>query len=313
MKYLRYGLLAVLLATGLFTVLNWKSELSLEQLEAEFINEYSRWIEVEGHLTHYRIQGSGTPLILIHGTSASLHTWDDWVDLALASSLDLQIIRLDMPGFGLTGAMDDFDYTLPQYAGFLKSFLDQMGLDSVLLAGNSLGAEISWEFASSWPQQVKALNLINSAGYPPQDNITLAFKMARTPGANVLMTRVTPTNLIRKSLEEVYFDDELVSKELVQRYLSLQRRAGNRAAFVKRMNAPDDDRTDRLGQITAPTLITWGEADEWIPVGDCDRYAAAIPDAVCQRLSAGHVPHEESPEASWELFENFLQQRFPDM
>jgi pimeloyl-ACP methyl ester carboxylesterase len=88
------------------------------------------------------------PVVLVHGTAASLHTWDDWTD---SLKKDYRVIRMDIPAFGLTGPHPDADYSIEAYVAFLGQFLDQLDIDSMYLAGNSLGGNIAWNFAASLP------------------------------------------------------------------------------------------------------------------------------------------------------------------
>ncbi|MDB4976969.1 MAG: alpha/beta hydrolase fold, partial [Myxococcaceae bacterium] len=79
----------------------------------KYESESSRYVEVDGKRFHYRIEGSGPTLILLHGVMASLHTWDGWVE-QLASSY--RIIRLDLPGFGLSDPLTSPDHYSPEHS-----------------------------------------------------------------------------------------------------------------------------------------------------------------------------------------------------
>lgn len=140
--------------------------LPLEALVARYAapETGSRFIEVDGFDIHYRDEGSRDKpvLVLIHGVMASLHTWDGWV-AELAEHF--RIIRLDVPGFGLTGGGRDRDYNGERLVKVFGMFLDRLGLKNVSIAGNSLGGYIAWNYALTQPHRVERLILIDPAGY----------------------------------------------------------------------------------------------------------------------------------------------------
>jgi pimeloyl-ACP methyl ester carboxylesterase len=277
---------------------------SPEALEALLAQPPSRFLDLDGWRVHYRDEGSGPPLVLLHGTAANLHTWQGWTD-TLAGRF--RCIRVDLPGFGMTGPHPEADYRIDAYVAFLERFLDALGVDSAAVAGNSLGGEIAWNWALDHPERVRRLVLLDAAGFPNETGHSLGFRLARTPVLGGLMTWWTPKPLLRRSLEEVYVMDELVTDSLVDRYFASLLRAGNRRAFVDRVRQPTPDRTGRLGEIAQPTLLLWGAEDAWIPVAQGRRFEAAMPDAeLVVYPGAGHVPQEEIPELTAATAERWL-------
>src|ERR1035437_5971955 len=114
----------------------YEPDIPVEQLKAQYTNAISKFLEIDGMQVHYRIEGEGEPLILIHGTSAMLQTWDEWTKIL---SPHYKIIRMDIPAFGLTGPRADGNYSETMYVNFLEQFVKKIGVDSFYLAGNSLG------------------------------------------------------------------------------------------------------------------------------------------------------------------------------
>jgi len=170
------------------------------------------------------------PLVLLHGTASSLHTWDGWTK---ELSDQYQVISLDLPGFGLTGKHFANDYSIKAYTDFLDVFLDKLGVTQINLVGNSLGGHIAWQYALDHKNRVKKLILLNASGFSKEDSeVTLAFQLANIPVVNKLMLRLTPKSLVESSLEEVYHNDEKITDQLVNRVHSLQLRRGNRQAFI---------------------------------------------------------------------------------
>lgn len=104
-------LLAVALIAG-GVALAWAPDRPVDSLKARWAPAPSQFITVQGMQVHLRDEGpkdDPEPIVLLHGTSASLHTWDGWVD---ALKGQRRVIRIDLPGFGLTGPAPDNDYRL---------------------------------------------------------------------------------------------------------------------------------------------------------------------------------------------------------
>jgi pimeloyl-ACP methyl ester carboxylesterase len=296
MRWGRKLLALVLVALAILVAVNYEPDRSLDEL-SEYLNDASAFVDIDGQSVHYRREGTpGAPtLVLLHGNSASLHTWDGWVD-ALSDSFEL--IRMDLPAFGLTGPSPDGDYRTSAYVRFLHRFVDALALDQFALAGNSLGGNIAWQFALEQPQRVTQLILIDPSGMPaPEAEIPFVFRLARVPVISGMFTRFAPESLYRESLLEVYADDSLVTDALVKRYRDLSLFEGNRKAFIESGGQREPAPIARLGEIATPTLIMWGEQDLWIPPSDALRFESAMPNA--ERIlypTLGHLPMEEAPQ-----------------
>ena len=284
-----FALLCVLLLCGV------RRDITLEALQPKWANTFSRFMDVNGAHVHYRDEGKGEVIMLLHGTGASLQTWDGWT---AELTKKYRVLRLDLPGFGLTGPDGSHDYSMPHYVKFLDAFLTRLDISRVHIVGNSYGGHMAWEFAVAHPERTASLMLVDSAGYP-RKKFPWTLQLARTPGLSAIFRWVTPRFLVRKTLLDVYGDDSKVTDALVDRYDALQLRAGNREAFVERVktNFPDD--TAKLAALKMPSLVMWGDADPWIPIEYAHRFHDAIAGSelvVYQRV--GHVPMEEVPDVS---------------
>lgn len=285
------------------------SDISVEELKKEYANEESKFIEIDGVEVHYRDEGQGIPVVLIHGTAASLHTWDDWTK---ELSKTYRIIRMDLPAFGLTGPNKSRDYSIESYTQFLDDFITKIEIDSFHLAGNSLGGNIAWNYALEHPKKVQKLVLVDASGLPTGKSKPWIFKMANIPVLNKGFLYYTPKMLIRKNIKEVYADDSRISDELITRYHKMALREGNRQAFVDRakLDFKQDSMTiiSRLRSIQNETLLIWGRQDEWIPFACGRAMNENIPKSEMITLSnSGHVPMEENPEESVKAIKIFLE------
>lgn len=248
------------------------------------------------------------PLVLLHGTSASLHTWEGWVK---ALKDQHRVITLDMPGFGLTGPFLTHDYSMQHYVGFLAETLNQLQVQQYALAGNSLGGGIAWHMALAYPDQVKKLILVDATGYTVKaKSVPIGFRIAKIPMLNKVMEFTLPRRMVESSVRSVYADPSKVSAELVDRYYDLTLRTGNRRALVERFKqAPSGADSDAIQNIKAPTLILWGKQDQLIPVENAARFHNDIQGSQIQIFEGlGHVPHEEDPAQTAEAVRSFLNQ-----
>jgi len=280
-----FGLLSVLVAW------EWKGDISLETLKARWAGPPSRFVDVDGMSVHYRDEGKGPAIVLLHGTGASLHTWDSW---AAALSPSHRVVRLDLPAFGLTGPRPDGDYRLDTYVEFLERFAAKLGLGSFALAGNSFGGALAWRFAVAHPSEVTRLVLIDAGGYPRKTKRLLVFRLGQLPIVAPLMAHLDPRLLVERTTRQAYGDPTRVTPEQIERGYELVLRPGNREAFGAVTSVPFEDRTALLRTLRVPTLVMWGDKDALIPVSDAQRFAADVPGARVRIYETlGHIPMEE--------------------
>lgn len=284
------------------------ADISVEDLKNDYANEQSQFIEVNEMQVHYRDEGDGFPIVLVHGTAASLHTWDAWTHELKKTN---RVIRMDLPAFGITGPNKNADYSLEAYTTFLHSFLEKLQLKKFHIAGNSLGGNIAWNYTADYPENVEKLILVDASGLPTNKQPPAIFKMAKTPLLKTLFLYVTPKILIKKNIEEVYADDSKITDALVDRYHKMALRIGNRKAFIDR--AKTDFGLDsivninKLKSIQTPTLLIWGAQDLWIPLGNGIRMDRILVNSKLEVLeNSGHVPMEENPNESLKILKNFL-------
>jgi pimeloyl-ACP methyl ester carboxylesterase len=263
-----------------------------------------RFVDVAGQRLRYVRRGSGPPLLLVHGFSASIYTWAEALP-PLAARHD--VVAVDLPGFGGSDVPARFDSNAA--AELIARAMDALGLPRASLAGNSLGGALAAVTAARHPERVDKLILIDAAGY----NFALADRPAmlrlagRVPAS--VLAALPRRPLTRLGLQQVFFDDTRVTPEKVEEYLAPAARPGAQA-FAHRLLTEGDGfgLPAALRQVRAPTLVIWGADDAWIPVRDADRFVRDIPGARKVVLpDCGHVPQEEKPEEVAKLILDFLE------
>lgn len=313
MKTLRWLLLVVLLALAAGLALSWAPDRSVDSLQQRWATAPSTFIALQGMQVHLRDEGprdDPEPIVLIHGTSASLHTWDGWT-----ASLKGQhrVIRMDLPGFGLTGPAPDGDYRMTRYADFIAALLDQLGVRRAVLAGNSLGGGVAWRTAVQHPDRVSRLVLVDASGYPLQStSVPLGFRLAQIGWLQPVMGKLLPRRMIESSVRNVYANPGKVTPELVDRYYELTLRAGNRESLTQRMKLRETDAqaAGLIKTIRQPTLILWGAQDRLITEPSGQRFHRDIAGSQYVVLDGlGHVPQEEDPARSAAEVQKFLTSR----
>jgi pimeloyl-ACP methyl ester carboxylesterase len=254
----------------------------------------TKTILVDGMEVYYRTIGKGDPVILLHNNNSSSHTWAGWADTL---STNYQVIMPDLPGNGLTGPHPQGSYSLFMYAGFLDSFAQALNLKQFHLAGNGLGAQISWFYAAEHPDRIKKLLLLDSPGFEDADK-SLWDQFAKTPLINRAAWYLTPPELFRLRLERIYANDQLVTDSLVERHFDLVLRTGNRKAYTDRAAVSENSPPvlDLIKKITAPTLIQWGAEDALISPTYAYEFHKKLRNAELRIYNnTGHWPQEESP------------------
>jgi pimeloyl-ACP methyl ester carboxylesterase len=208
-------------------------------MRAEYGRPPSSFIDLDGQVFHVRDTGSrdAPTLVLLHGSNAFLQTWDGW-----AERLDdrWRVVRLDLPGHGLTGASPTRAYRVQDYAALVERLRARLGVDRIAVGGNSMGGGVALAYALAHPERVDALILVDSTGQPSRDggDAPLAFRIARVPIIRDVAAQVTPRGLIARSLPGAYGDPRLATPKMIDRYWELLRYPGNRRATIERFSSP---------------------------------------------------------------------------
>jgi pimeloyl-ACP methyl ester carboxylesterase len=294
-----------------------ESDRPVEELIPLYANQDSKFMPILGMKVHYRDEGVQTdsvPLILLHGMSSSLNTWDS---VAMSLKAERRVISLDLPGFGLTGPSPENAYNFPYYSKFIDSFTTRLKIKRFILVGNSMGGAISWNYALHNPEGLAKMVLIDAAGYPKKgESGSLGFKIASTPVINNLLLYATPKFLVRKSLETVYFDPARVTDAQVERFHDVAIREGNRAAALQIFKGSFTGSSKRflnsdipkIKDIKTPTLILWGDKDNLIGVNNVYNFLRDIQGSRAEIYkNVGHVPMEEVPGKVVESIQKFVR------
>jgi pimeloyl-ACP methyl ester carboxylesterase len=301
-KAMIYLLIAGIVACGYWV---WTPDKDTSLLSDKYAQSPSAFIKIAGTNVHYRDSGSKTApaLIFLHGFGSSLHTWDEW---SKTLEHNYRVIRLDLPGFGLSGENDDNDFSDMHDIAVIMGLLDELGINKASFIGNSLGGKLAWRIASTYPERVEKLILISPDGFASE-----GFDYDKQPEPSFMLSAMTlalPKPLLKMSLAPAYADPHSLTPAMVDRYHDLMCAPGVRKSIVARFNQTLlKDPVPLLQKIQADTLLMWGERDAMIPVANASDYIKAIPSSHLIVLpNVGHLPQEEQPLLGLVALQKFL-------
>jgi pimeloyl-ACP methyl ester carboxylesterase len=278
-------------------------------LEAKYAGPPSQFVTLpEGTRAHVRDRGPRDTLavVLIHGSNASLYTWEPW---AKRLSDRFRVITLDLPGHGLTGAVPNRDYTQEGIVKFIEQVAAILGLHRFAIGGNSMGGRASVLLTIKHPERVTHLILVDSGGLPTKQVAAtpLVYRLMGIPFANRLLLHITPRSLVVDGLNSAIVRKDIITDEMIDRYWDFIRMAGTREATITRSRIRDKPIRNDIPNIKTPTLILWGENDRTIPVEAAYAFHAAIAGSkLIVYPHTGHVPQEEVADESAADVRTFL-------
>ena len=261
---------------------------------------------------HYTVEGSGPPMLLVHGFPGDHTTWR-----ALADPLAkyFEVFTLDLAGFG--GSVNPYqDYTLEFFSSQVATFIREMDLGPTIVAGHSTGGAVALDAFLRFPEQVQSVVLLNSAGFDAVGD-ELKEDLDRM-GAALFnyqderdLDRVVAT-VVENPLRKLYTDDRFRTEDEAKRWaVPLRTEIGRRAhlemlrnfktkGLIGRLMAKADElrlhsKSERRGE--RDILVIWGAKDPWFPPRMAEYFRARIPGAkVAIIQDTGHFPHVEQPD-----------------
>lgn len=312
-KWILRGLAALAVVLVIAFLILRTPDTDAAAMRAKYGGPPSQFVDIGGGVTvHLRDEGplngrqDAPAIVLLHGSNADLLTWEPW---AAALKRQYRVIRFDQVGHGLTGPDPQDDYSRANYVADVLAVADTLDLGRFIIGGNSMGGKHALAFAAAHPDRVTGLVLVDASGGPMlhrKDDQqgggggNIGFAIAQTPGINWLVEKITPRELIARSLQQTVSVQSVASAAAVDRYWELLRYPGNRRATLKRFGYPYAPLTKaEIAAITVPTLILWGEEDRLIPVAAGQWLAAAMAHAdLVIYPGIGHLPQEEAPTAT---------------
>lgn len=282
--------------------------------ERELADPDSLFIPVGELTVHYKEMGAGEPVfILLHGFGASVFSWREVMQPF--SELG-RVIAYDRPAFGLTSRpmpgewRGENPYSPEAQAAIVIGLMDALGIEQAYLVGNSAGGTVSVYTALTYPQRVSGLILVDAAIYTGGGSPAWARPLLGTPQMRhlgPLLARQIATSgddFIRTA----FHDPSLVTPQVLEGYRKpLRAHNWDRALWELTAASRPLGLADRLGELSLPVLVITGDDDRIVPTEESIRLGGDIPGASLVVIpNAGHLPHEEKPEAFMQAVRAFL-------
>ena len=263
---------------------------------------------------HTEEEGTGPPLLLIHGFGASTYSWRA-VRPELARTH--HVIAVDLKGFGRSDKPFDDAYSALDQAQLLLQFLDRRGLKEVSIAGHSFGGSVALTLAlelnRKHPGRLKQLILVDGVAY--EQGLPPALHVLRTPLVGPVSAAIVPSKVqSTAALMLAYKDSSKITQDAIDAYARPMEEAGNRHALVRTAEkiVPDYVHvlTYQYRTIEQPALLIWCREDRIVPLTIAQRLVREMPNARLEVIeSCGHVPQEEEPAMTAGFMHRFLNGR----
>ena len=275
-----------------------KTYLSITNL-AKIVEE--KFLQIDGHKIRYLESGnSDQTLVLVHGLGASAERWSNVIPIF---SKNFKVIVPDLIGFGYSDK-PLLDYTPEFFSDFLHKFFIESAIDDPFVVGSSLGGQISAEYASTRPSNVKKLVLVSPAGIMKQS----------TPALDAyIMAALYPNEQnVKNAFEMMEGSGNAVHSDIVSGFIERMRLPNAKLAFMSTILGlkNSDPLTEKLQKISAPTLVIWGSDDPVIPITYADSFVSSVEDCRFFRMDGcGHTPYVQDPKTFSSRVMDFLNGR----
>lgn len=279
--------------------------------------QHLRWVRVLGrwmNVVDIGPEDSGRdPLIFIHGLSGC---WQNWLEQIPHFARDRRVIAVDLPGFGQS-EMPAEEISISGYADAIDALMQQLGIDSAQVVGNSMGGFIGAEVAIQHPARVERLVLVAAAGLSIESVRTERTKGLRHRAENVVFFTLghiasrSHQVALRRRLRAALLLLVAAHPARLPGPLAAQQVLGSgRPGFSDALEAMCRyPLRDRLELISCPTFIIWGDKDRLVPVKDAALFEQLIPNS--RKIvyeDTGHVSMMERPARFNEDVRAFLEE-----
>ena len=278
----------------------------------------TKFIEMHGMRQAVVDEGDGDEvLLLIHGMAGSAQTWRAVLP-QLAKRY--RVIAPDLLGHGQS-SKPRTDYSLGAFAVGLRDLLDELGVESATVVGQSLGGGVAMQFLYQHPDYCRRLVLISSGGLGP--DVGLILRLLAAPGAEFVMPVIAPSPVLRagNAVKSWLSSAGLRSPrgaEIWSAYSSFGD-SETRQAFLRTLRSVVDYRGQAVSALNRlnlreglPILAIWGEQDNIIPVDHAYAALEARPDCRLEVLpGVGHFAQVEAPDKVIDLLEEFISTTEP--
>ena len=302
-------LVTIVLAVGVVLLLigAWVyRDVPAAEVEAKWAQPPSQFVTLDGVRLHFRDEGSGPVVVLLHANYASLFMWEPWV-AALRDRY--RVIRLDLPAHGLTGPEPSGNYTLERMQTLFERFVEERGLERFTVIGTSIGGTVAMRYTADHPQRIERLVLISPGSL--EARVRGRTTPAEVPRVADVLGYVLPKAFTRFMLRNDYGDPARVSEAVVDEWYEMWMREGNRLAMLNLLRQyVSGGVEDKIRAVRAPVLLMWGEKNRRVPLALAYETRDLLVNSPQVQLEVlpgiGHMLVQEAPQQSAQIIRRYL-------
>ena len=260
-----------------------------------------RWVS-------YVDEGVGAPVVLLHGIPTWGYLWEGALNVLARSN---RVLIPDLLGFGYSDKRDNFDRSIARQAEMVDAWMQEIGIERAAIVGHDIGGGVALRLATLFPQRVERLCVLNAVSYDSWP-IELMLQFGH-PQANRTMSAAAAIKVLRNALKQGFARSP--ERDVLDGLLSPYRTEVGKLSLIRNAAALNTNLTteisDLLLRLALPTLILWGEEDEFQVVKYGERLAEDIPGARLVRMNnARHFVMFDQPDEVVQLLREFLHEQF---
>lgn len=270
----------------------------------ELTGKESTFIEVNGNTIHYTKQGTGKPLILVHGFAGSTYTWRHLIPLLTDH---YTVYAVDVLGFGLSDKPPDGNYDMKSHGQRLIDFMDALNLPSANLIGHSMGGVIIAYASLAAPAKAETLVMVEPGFY--METIPAFLNYLFFPLDRIMARQFYTRGMRERFFMGSFYNKSLVTDEVIDAYMLPTRTPNALEAMAHMMSTVGVKNYEGVTEkITRPTLIVWGERGPEDPLTFATRIKGEIPESQLITVKeCGHYVQEEKAQELAQIIEDFLE------
>jgi len=266
--------------------------------------EIGKSVTAAGIKTNYHDDGSGKPVVLIHGSGPGVTGWANWRLVIPKLSPKFRVLAPDIVGFGYTERPAGVRYTMDYWLKHMVGFLDALKIEKASIVGNSFGGGLAVALAINHPERIDKLVLMGAAG--------VSFKL--TPGLDAVWGYEPSIDNMRKIVNLFAWNKALLTEDLVRMRYEASVRPGYQESYASMFPAPRQRHVeamafpdDKIHAIPHETLVVHGRDDQVVPLETGLKLAMLIPRAQLHVFGqTGHWTQIERNRDFCRLVEMFL-------
>lgn len=286
--------------------------MSYTALVEKYADDESEFVILEGKdgiRVHYKDQGSGPAILLIHSSSGDVKDWDPWVDVLKE---DYRVIRFELPAFGLTGMVPSGNYSVERFLTLIDALMDHLEVPEFAVVGMSYGGPVAFRYAGTRVNRVTALVLGNSAGIEYGGR---GGTVERERNPNPVFTPSTRAASFTESfLKLVINDPAKITPELIERktdFANMECRDWESFVATGLYERGNPERV--LSHVRAPSLVYWGGANTQLSLETAQAFADALYNAESiEKIiieGGGHLVHIGQPQKTVQAVKAFFDRK----